>query len=116
MTQKETVQHYMDGSRKSDHQQILSCLTEDVVWNIPGHTVLEGLGAFDAEIENDAFEGQPVIQVSRMVEEHNIVVAEGRVQSKMKNGNLLDAVFCDVFEFEHEKIKKLTSYLMPLQK
>lgn len=105
----------MDGFRKSDHQQILSCLTEDVVWNIPGHVFLKGKKAFDGEIENDAFEGKPAIQVSRLMEDKNIVVAEGRVQSKMKNGTLLDAVFCDVFEFEGGKIRQVTSYLMPLQ-
>lgn len=115
MTQKETVQFYMDGFRKSDHQQILSCLTGDVVWDIPGHTSLRGQKAFDAEIENDAFEGRPAIEVTRLVEEGHIVVAEGRVQSRMKNGTLLDAVFSDVFEFEQGKIKKLTSYLVPLQ-
>ena len=27
---KRTVEGYMDGFRKSDHEQILSCLTDDV--------------------------------------------------------------------------------------
>jgi ketosteroid isomerase-like protein len=47
-----------------------------------------------------------------MVEEGNIVVAEGSVTSQMKNGGLLDATFCDVFHFENGKIKQLTGYLM----
>lgn len=41
-----------------------------------------------------------------------IVIAEGSVQASMKNGNLLDAVFCDVFVMENHKIKQLISYLM----
>ena len=37
MTQnKETVNRYMDGFRTSDHAQVLSCLTDDVEWLIPG--------------------------------------------------------------------------------
>ena len=48
------------------------------------------------------------------MEEGDIVIAEGAVQCKMTNGNLLDAVFCDVFEMRNGKIKRLTSYLMSL--
>jgi hypothetical protein len=33
---KRTVNEYMDGFRRSDHEQILSCLTDDVEWEIPG--------------------------------------------------------------------------------
>lgn len=31
-----TIEQYMAGFRASDHPQILSCLTEDVEWEIPG--------------------------------------------------------------------------------
>jgi uncharacterized protein len=109
---KKTVQQYMDGFTISDHEKILSCLTDDVIWEIPGMFYLTGKEAFDKEIENDAFEGRPAIQISRMTEENNIVIAEGAVQSKIKAGGMLDAVFCDVFEMENGKIKKLTTYLM----
>lgn len=33
---KKTVEIYMDGFNKSDHKQILSCLTDDVEWVMPG--------------------------------------------------------------------------------
>lgn len=32
---KKTIERYMDGFNKSDHAQILSFLTEDVVWEMP---------------------------------------------------------------------------------
>ena len=109
---KETVRKYVEGFCKSDHAMVLSCLTDDVKWLIPGMFEIQGKVAFDKEIENDAFTGSPVIQIKRLIEEDNIVIAEGSVHSKMKNGGLLDAVFCDVFEMEGGKIKQLTSYLM----
>jgi len=102
---KHTVQKYMDGFIEGDHQKILSCLTEDVIWEMPGIYLHSGKIAFDKEIENDNFVGRPTIQIIRMIEENNIVIAEGSVQCKMKNGNLLDAVFCDVFQMENGKIK-----------
>ncbi len=113
MTNKETVAIYMDGFNNGDHAKILSCLTDDVIWEMPGFFYLSGKEQFDKEIENDAFVGKPVITVFRMVEEENIVIAEGGVIAKMKNGGTLDAVFCDIFHFRQDKIKQLTTYLMP---
>ena len=109
---KQTINEYMAAFRVSDHQRILACLTDDVVWEMPGIYQHVGKKAFDKEIENDNFIGSPTIQIIKLIEENDIVIAEGAVQGNMKNGNKLDAVFCDVFEMEHGKIKKLTSYLM----
>jgi uncharacterized protein len=109
---KKTVRQYIDGFMASDHAKILSCLTDDVSWEMPGFFKLTGKEAFDKEIENDNFEGRPNIQITRMIEENDIVVAEGAVQSKIKAGGFLDALFCDVFHMENGKIKKLTTYLM----
>ena len=109
---KKMVQKYMDGFIASDHEMILSCLTDDILWDMPGNYHLTGKEAFDKEIGNENFEGSPAIQIIRMIEENDIVVAEGAVQCKMKAGGMLDAVFCDVFHMELGKIKQLTSYLM----
>ena len=108
---KATVARYMDGFGASNHAQILSCLTEDIEWDMPGAFHLVGRDAFDKEIENPAFVGRPSITISRMVEEGDVVVAEGAVRAQRKDGGFLDAVFCDVFVMEHTKIKRLTSYL-----
>jgi ketosteroid isomerase-like protein len=112
---KKTVEKYMDGFKQSDHEVILSCLTDDVEWSMPGAFHLVGKGAFDKEIENDAFVGSPAITITRMVEENDVVVAEGTVRVKKKDGGFLNAVFCDVFAMEKEKIKRLTSYLVELK-
>jgi len=112
---KKTVEKYMEGFNKSNHKQILSCLTEDVEWILPGVFHLRGKDAFDKEIENPAFEGKPEIVVTRMIEENNIVVAEGTVRAKKKDAECINLVFCDVFEMQISKIKKLISYLMEIK-
>lgn len=109
---KQTVKQYMDGFIAGNHKMILDCLTGDIEWYMPGFFHLSGKAAFDKEIENDYFEGKPKIEISRMTEENNVVIAEGSVQCKIKNGGMLDALFCDVFELESGKIKKLTTYQM----
>jgi len=109
---KQTVQLYMDGFMAGDHEKILSCLTDDVTWFIPGAFDVSGKEAFENEIENENFEGLPTIQITRMIEENDIVIAEGEVQCKIVNGGLLNILFCDVFHMRNGKIKHLTSYLM----
>jgi ketosteroid isomerase-like protein len=111
---KTTIDRYLDGFRESNHEQILSCLTEDIEWDIPGVFHIVGKDAFDREIENEAFVGSPVITITRMVEENDVVIAEGAVRAKKKRGGFLEAVFCDVFVMKKAKIARLTSYLVPL--
>jgi uncharacterized protein len=109
---KATVEKYMDAFRKSDHALILSCLTDDVVWEMPGAFHLTGKEAFDKEIANDAFVGSPTITVTRMTEENDVVVAEGAVRSQRRAGGVLNAVFCDVFIMRRGRIERLISYVV----
>jgi ketosteroid isomerase-like protein len=112
---KQTVQKYMEGFSKSDHAQILSCLTDNIEWLMPGAFHLSGKDAFDKEIENDAFVGSPTIKITRMTEENDVVIAEGTVRCARKGGGFLNAVFCDVFAMQDAKIKQLTTYLSEIK-
>jgi ketosteroid isomerase-like protein len=112
---KATVESYMEGFRNSDHELILSCLTDDVVWDIPGAFHVAGKKAFDREIENEAFVGKPAISVSRMTEENNVVVAEGEVRVQRRAGDFVNLAFCDVFVMQRGKIRQLISYLVPVE-
>jgi len=112
---KKVVEKYMDGFNRSDHKQILAYLTDDVEWILPGVFHLNGKKEFDKEIENPVFEGKPVIIVKRLVEENDVVIAEGTVRAKKKDAEFINLVFCDVFEMRDGFIKKLTSYLMEIK-
>jgi ketosteroid isomerase-like protein len=112
---KQTVETYMRAFGQSDHAQVLSCLTDDIEWVLPGVFQITGKPAFDKEIENDAFTGKPDIAVARLTEEHDVVVAEGTVQTQKKDGELVHLAFCDVFEMQDGKIRRLISYLMEVK-
>lgn len=111
---KDVVQTYLEGFRRTDHDLILSCLTDDVTWDMPGVFTVQGIEAFDGEIENDATKGSPTLTVDRLFEEGDTVVAVGAVQVAMRNGGVLDAVFCDVFTFKEDKICHLETYQVNL--
>ncbi|MGE3984475.1 MAG: nuclear transport factor 2 family protein [Dehalococcoidia bacterium] len=109
---KETVQIYMEAYARWDHATILGCLTDDVEWYIPGALTLNGKDAFDAEIEGRGNAGPPRISVDRMIEEDDVVVAEGQVVAARTDGSEVKLVFCDIFFMRGGKISKLTSYLV----
>ncbi|CAN5571334.1 hypothetical protein BH10BAC3_BH10BAC3_16810 [soil metagenome] len=103
---------YIKGFIESNHQKFLSCLTETIYREMPGMFELTGKVAFDKEVENDYFVGGPAINIIRMIEENNIVVAQGSVNFGKKKGGFLDAIFCDVFHLKDGKIKQLTTWRM----
>lgn len=107
-----TVETYLDGFRRMDREQILSCLTDDVRWLIPGMFDVEGRDAFAGHIVDEGFTGAPEIAVTRLVEAGDVVVAEGTLRAPRTDGTVMSLVFCDVFEMRDAKIRALTSYLM----
>lgn len=110
---KATVERYLQGFRDSDHDAVLACLTDDVVWDIYGFTQVQGKDGFDRAIEHEDFESRPRVSAERFVEEGDTVVAIGRVLSARKDDSELDAVFCDVFTFEGDLIARVESYVVP---
>jgi ketosteroid isomerase-like protein len=107
---KRVVERYIDGFRAGDHEMILGCLTDDVAWEMPPYFALRGKTAFDQATESDASPGLPDIQLTRLVEEGDVVVAEGAVQAALKAGGRIDALFYDVFHFRDDKICRLVTY------
>ena len=55
---------------------------------------------FAKHIVDDGFTGQPQIDVSRLVEEGDVVVAEGSVRAPRVDGGVMHVVFCDAFEMQ----------------
>ena len=112
---KRVVEKYMEGFRRSDHAMVLSCLTDDVEWLIPGAFHLHGKKDFDREIVGQGFEPRPEITIARLTEENDVVVAEGAVRTRRTTGDVVALEFCDVFEMRDGRIRRLISYLMQVE-
>lgn len=113
MTQStETVERYLDGFRQADRSLVLSCLTDDVEWEIPGLFHVRGMEEFGKHIVDEGFVGKPTITVHRVIEANDVVVMEGSVRTQRQGGIVLNLAFCDVFDMRDGKIRRLISYLM----
>ena len=111
---KDVVRRYIDGFNRSDHEQILSCLTDEIRWTVFGGFQLEGKEAYDAEIENPAFTGRPSITITRMVEEDDVVMAEMTLEAQRATGETMRAAMGEVFVFRGGKIEERRAYVVEL--
>ena len=111
---KEIVRKLNKGFEADDTASILSCLADDVRWEVAGFFTANGKEEYREQIHNDNFTGAPVITIKNEIAEGNYVAVEGRVESMMKNGVLFKAFFHNTYYLENEKIKEMTSYLVPI--
>lgn len=105
---------YMDGFRRSDHDTVLDCLTDDVLWRVHGLRTTTGKAEFDTEIENPDFEGSPELTVNRTSEDGDVVVITGTGVGRHKQAGRFSFVFCDLFTFSDDLIAEVESYVVPV--
>lgn len=110
----QVVDEYMDGFRRSDHEAILACLTDDVVWRIHGVRTTRGKAEFDDEIENPAFEGSPELTVDRTIEAGDVIVVTGTGQGRHRDHGPFHFAYNDLFTFNGDLITQVDSYVVPL--
>jgi ketosteroid isomerase-like protein len=106
--QKAVVERYTEGFRRGDLAQILSCLSDDVVWALHGAKTLEGKDAFAAEA--DSGDGpNPDLTLDRLVEEGDTVAVVGHGNVSL-GGDPLDFVYSEVFTFTDGLVSRLDTF------
>ena len=110
----DTVHAYLDGFRRNDHEQILSCLTEDIEWTVFGVVHLTGKPAYDAAIEGPGFAGPPKLEVVRMVEQGDVVMAELTGSATRDTGEVMRMSMAEVFVLRAGKIAERRAWVIEL--
>ena len=111
---KEIIRQINRGFEVDDVEAILSCLADDVRWDVAGHFTAIGKEEFRKQIHNEAFVGAPTITIINEIAEGDYVAVEGRVESRMKTGAPFKAVFHNAYRLKNRKVKAMTSYLVPI--
>ena len=110
----DTVERYLDGFRRGDHAQILSCLTDDIEWTVFGAFHLTGKQAYDEAIEGPGFTGPPRLDVVRMVEQDDVVMAELTGEATRESGEVMRMSMAEVFVLRDGKIAERRAWVVPL--
>jgi uncharacterized protein len=111
---KQLVETYLDGFRENDHEKILSCLAEGIEWTVFGHFHLTGKTAYDEAIEGPGFVGPPRLEVVRMVEEDDTVMAELLGWAPQASGEPVRLSMAEVFVIRGGKIAERRAWVIPL--
>ncbi|MGH9917434.1 MAG: nuclear transport factor 2 family protein [Nitrososphaerales archaeon] len=97
---------------KTAPADLATLLAEDVEWiewvdGVPASGARkQGKAAYIENYGDDKPEGR----ISRMIEENNVIVAEGTVRIPKKDGSSLTVQYCDIYEVENGKVKRKSSY------
>ena len=112
----ETVNVYLDGFRRNDHAQVLSCLTDDIRWTVFGAFQLTGKAAYDKAIDGaPEFIDPPELDVVRMVEQDDVVMAELTGMARRADGGQMRMSMAEVFVMRDGKIAERRAWVIPLQ-
>jgi ketosteroid isomerase-like protein len=111
----DTVNRYLDGFRRNDHEQILSCLTDDIRWTVFGAFRLKGKDAYDKAIDGaPEFIDPPELEVVRMVEQGDTVMAELNGKVRRAAGGEMRLTMAEVFVMREGKIAERRAWVIPL--
>ena len=110
----DTVNRYLDGFRKDDHDQILSCLTDDIRWTVFGGFQLQGKTAYDAAIPGEGFVPPPTLDVVRMVEQDDVVMAELTGSVRRDSGEVMRMSMAEVFVMRDGLIAERRAWVIEL--
>jgi len=106
---KKLIETYMTTV---DRSKAAESLADDVEWiewgdGVPATGVrTQGKAAFIQNFGDDELR----TQITRMTEENNVVVVEGTVHVHKKEGRDLTLQYCNIFELENGKVKRLNSF------
>ena len=109
-----TVERYLDGFRKNDHAQVLSCLTDDIEWTVFGAFHLTGKQAYDEAIEGPGWVAPPRLEVVRMVEQGDVVMAELDGWVLREGGGETRLSMAEVFVMRNGLIAERRAWVIPL--
>ena len=110
------VNTYLDGFRKNDHEQILSCLTDDIKWTVFGAFHLAGKAAYDKAIDGaPEFIDPPELEVVRMVEQDDVVMAELTGRAKRAAGGEVRMSMAELFVMRDGRIAERRAWVIVLQ-
>lgn len=111
----ETVERYLEGFRTNDHAQILSCLTDDIEWTVFGAFHLVGKAAYDEAIDGPEFVSPPLLEVVRMVEQNDVVMAELTGSVALSSGAMRRMSMAEVFVMRDGLIAERRAWVIELK-
>lgn len=114
---KEIVKKVDASFEANDMEEFLSFCADDFEWKMVGDTTKKGKETV-REWMSSMGEGMepPKITARKSIAEGETVASYGEMTMKDEKGEENNYEFCDVYQFENDKIASLTSYVIKTNK
>jgi ketosteroid isomerase-like protein len=96
----------------NDPEVFLKNCKANVVWNMVGEETRTGVETIRNWMKSMGDMEPPKFTVDNLIGEGDIVVSNGNMTMKNKEGKNESYSYCDVYRFEGNKIAELTSYVV----
>ncbi|ARI77766.1 nuclear transport factor 2 family protein [Halobacillus mangrovi] len=109
---KQLIKEFNIAFAKNEVAFIISCVSDDIQWNMVGDQVIQGKKAFSDSLQH--MEGSPIskIHIKNIITHGRTGAADGTLF--FNSGKQFH--FCDIYTFtsagKQAKIKELTSYII----
>ena len=110
-TDKQLPRKISEEFAKGNIEFSAAYLADDIKWNIVGNNPIAGKEQVLEVYKMVQLESFPVITIKNVIAEGNHVVVESTGKAKTKNGKPYNQTYCDVFQFNGEKLHEITTYL-----
>lgn len=108
---QQTVRTYASGFATGDLARILSCVSDDLVWEFNGHEAGEGKAAFEEQVIRDLGVCTAEVTIERFVEQDGVVVAINRGRFVPRGGGeAMPFVSAEVYTFTDGKISRIRTF------
>ncbi len=109
--QTELTKKISEAFAKGDFAFVSEYLADDIRWNILGESPILGKEGVLEVSKMQQLQSYPVITIINIICEGNFVVIESIGKATTKEGKPYNQTYCEVFRFDGEKLKEITTYL-----
>lgn len=106
----QVVRTFAGAFATCDVDTIVSCVSEDLVWEFNGAEAGRGREAFESQMRADLSTGSAEVVIEQLVEDGDTLVAFNRGRFVPKEGEAMSYVSAEAYTFTGGKISHMRTY------
>ena len=112
MTKKEIVKQISKAFEISDFSEVRNFFSDNFIMDWPGMFSVDRLDDLELFLKKNAPKRVADITYLHFLEDGETVFSNGIITVEMHSGLMIKNYFCDIYEFENSKVRKITSYIL----
>ena len=112
MLNKETLEKVIKTFENNDVEGLINCFHENGTWEIIGHETLKGHQGFRDFFSKNSGGGMISASREHVVIQGNTAIVDGQGKCKDGKGQVIENWYCDIYDFDGEKVRALRSYVI----